>query len=137
MVCTAKRLERGAAAIEMALVLPVLILVLGGIIDFGRLFYTQIMLTNAAREGARAGIIAGGDPLCRARGAAGADCITGLGSYVPGWQTPQVTGVCPGASPTSYVEVETRAQFRYFFLNAIPGVTSPTTLTQKARMGCT
>lgn len=45
--------ERGAAAVEMAIVLPLLVLVLGGIIDFGRYFFSQVVLTNAAREGAR------------------------------------------------------------------------------------
>ena len=52
----ALRSERGAAAVEMALMLPVLILLIGGIVDFGRAYYTQIMLTNAAREGARAAV---------------------------------------------------------------------------------
>ena len=47
------RTERGAAAVELAIILPVLLLVIGGIIDFGRFFYTQIQVTNAAREGAR------------------------------------------------------------------------------------
>jgi hypothetical protein len=32
--------------------------------------------------------------------------------------------------------VTASASFRYFFLSAIPGITSPTTLTQRARMGC-
>lgn len=47
------RRERAAAAVEMALVLPLLLLMLGGIVDFGRFFYTQNLVVNAAREGAR------------------------------------------------------------------------------------
>jgi Flp pilus assembly pilin Flp len=50
----AGRGERGAAAVEFALVLPVLLLVIFGIIDFGRMLNAQITLTEAAREGARA-----------------------------------------------------------------------------------
>lgn len=45
--------DRGAAAVELALVLPLLLALLFGIFEFGRLFYTQIALSNAAREGAR------------------------------------------------------------------------------------
>jgi Flp pilus assembly protein TadG len=37
----------------MAIVLPLLLLILGGIVDLGRAFYGQIILSNAAREGAR------------------------------------------------------------------------------------
>ena len=43
----------GAAAVEMALLLPVLLLILFGIIDFGRALNTQIALTQASREGVR------------------------------------------------------------------------------------
>lgn len=46
-------LDRGAAAVEMALVLPLLLLVLFGLIDFGRAFNAQMQLTQAAREGVR------------------------------------------------------------------------------------
>ena len=49
----ANRSERGAAAVEMAIVLPLLLLLIAGIIDFGRLMFTQAEVTNAAREGAR------------------------------------------------------------------------------------
>lgn len=45
--------ERGAAAVEFALVAPVLILLLLGIFEFGRAFHTQTALSAAAREGAR------------------------------------------------------------------------------------
>lgn len=45
--------DRGAAAVEFALVLPLLLLVLFGLIDFGRALNAQITLTQAAREGVR------------------------------------------------------------------------------------
>lgn len=45
--------ERGAAAVEFALVLPVLIILLLGMVEFARVFNVQISLSNAAREGAR------------------------------------------------------------------------------------
>ena len=44
---------------EFALVLPVLLLIIFGIIDFGRMLYTKITLTEAAQVGARAGAISG------------------------------------------------------------------------------
>ncbi len=47
------RSERGAAAVEMALVLPVLLLLLLGIVEFGRAFQVQATLAAAAREGVR------------------------------------------------------------------------------------
>ncbi len=50
--------QRGAAAIEFAIVLPVLVLLLFGTIEFGLLLYNQQVITNASREGARAGIVA-------------------------------------------------------------------------------
>lgn len=43
--------------VEMALILPLLLLILMGTIEFGRIFHSYLLLTNASREGARAGII--------------------------------------------------------------------------------
>ncbi|MFQ4149952.1 TadE/TadG family type IV pilus assembly protein [Arthrobacter sp. LAPM80] len=45
--------ERGAAAVEFAFILPVLLLLVIGIMEFGFLFNQQISASNAAREGAR------------------------------------------------------------------------------------
>lgn len=51
------RLERGIATVEFALVLPILLMTLFGIIELGMAWYTKQVLTNASREGARAGIV--------------------------------------------------------------------------------
>lgn len=45
--------ERGQSAVEFALLLPVLMLVLFGMLDLGRLFFAAITIANAARVGAR------------------------------------------------------------------------------------
>lgn len=51
------RAEKGQAMVEFALVLPLLLALLCGIVDFGWLYYNQITLNNAAREGARYAVI--------------------------------------------------------------------------------
>jgi hypothetical protein len=50
------RSDRGQAIIEFALVLPILIILILGIMDFGIVLYDKAVITNASREGARAGI---------------------------------------------------------------------------------
>jgi Flp pilus assembly pilin Flp len=53
----ARRDEDGAAAVEFALLLPLLVLLLFGLIQFGLAFNTKIQATNAAREGARMAVV--------------------------------------------------------------------------------
>jgi Flp pilus assembly protein TadG len=48
------RSDRGAVAVEFALLLPILLTILLGILEFGLAYNAQITITNAAREGARA-----------------------------------------------------------------------------------
>jgi Flp pilus assembly protein TadG len=55
--------ERGAVAAEFALLLPVLLTILFGIIEFGMIMYGREVVTNASREGARAGIVQRVPPL--------------------------------------------------------------------------
>ena len=58
--CKSRRIaRRGAAAVEVAVVSPVLVLMVLGIIEFGRMSMVQQTITNAAREGAREAIIDG------------------------------------------------------------------------------
>jgi Flp pilus assembly protein TadG len=49
--------ERGAALLEAAITIPMLLLVAVGIFEFGRAFQTWQILTNAAREGARIAVL--------------------------------------------------------------------------------
>ena len=51
------RTARGQAVIEMALTLPLLLLVIFGIFDFGFMFQRYEVVTNAAREAARLGVL--------------------------------------------------------------------------------
>ncbi len=48
---------RGAAAVEFALLLPILLIILFGVIEFSIIMYDKHMITNASREGARQGIV--------------------------------------------------------------------------------
>lgn len=49
--------EKGQAMLEFALILPILLALVCGIIDFGWIFYHQSELNNCAREGARYAIV--------------------------------------------------------------------------------
>ncbi|MCX8067462.1 MAG: pilus assembly protein [Anaerolineae bacterium] len=46
------RKQRGQSLVEFALVLPLLILLLGGVLELGRLFFAYVAITDAAAEGA-------------------------------------------------------------------------------------
>jgi Flp pilus assembly protein TadG len=54
-----RRDQRGTALIEMALTLPLMLLVSAGIFEFGRAYQTWQVITNAAREGARIAVLPG------------------------------------------------------------------------------
>src|ERR1700758_4127008 len=54
-VCQKK--QAGVAAVEFAIVLPVLLLIIFAIVELGIALYDKAVITNASREGARAGIV--------------------------------------------------------------------------------
>ena len=104
------RADRGAAAVEFALVLPVLLLVLFGLIDFGRALNAQITLTQAAREGVRLAALQ--QPGAEDRTRAAAEPMTGL--------TVSVTA-CP-ASPAPTDDAVVLAQQNFTFITPIEGI---------------
>ena len=125
-----RRTDTGAAAVEFALVLPVLFLIIAGMVDLGRAMYTQVMLTNAAREGARVAITSApsGDIGTRAR--ASAPALTGM-------TVTAVTCSTPGTSAT----VTTRVDFDWILLRPALSVVGgggalPRNLSSDAEMRC-
>jgi Flp pilus assembly protein TadG len=61
------RNSRGQAMAEMAIVLPILILLLMGMVDLGRIFHSYLVITNASREGARKAVLGCTDIIIRER----------------------------------------------------------------------
>lgn len=54
---TWRNTEAGQSLVEFTMILPIFLLLLFGLVDFGRGFYSWMLLTNAAREGARAAAV--------------------------------------------------------------------------------
>ena len=126
--------ERGAAATEFALLLPVFLLILFGIIEFGMIMYGREVVTNAAREGARAGIVQG--PPKRTSG----DITTIANNYLTGTGVNQadVTFTPAGVGLASPNTLTVTAVYNYnFLIPYIPnvlGVPNPLVITTQAVM---
>jgi len=104
--------DRGAAAVEFAIVLPLFLVLVLGTIDFGYFFFVTEVMTNAAREGARAGSVADAsvrDPYADASKVAG-DYIKAAGLQTRVKKVdPVSTGVVSGGDSIQ-VEVTYYAQ---------------------------
>jgi Flp pilus assembly pilin Flp len=116
--------ERGAAAVEFALVLMLLVVLVGGIVDLGLAFNAQVSLTHAAREGVRVEAIGTGDPLAAAQNAFSAPGV--------GTPTPILIAGCPNSTNTARLTM--RATYNYVLLRVI-GLNT-VTLTSTGVMRC-
>jgi Flp pilus assembly protein TadG len=123
--------DRGAAAVEFALLLPLLLLIVFGIIDFGRAINAQITITQAAREGARA--MALGQPDWQTRTQAAA-----IGLNLPLGDVTDPAGTCPatgGAAAGDDAKVQVTYSFSFVTpISIIFGSTK--TLTAEGVMPC-
>lgn len=59
---TGKSGENGMALVEFALIVPFLVILLAGVLEFGRVLDAWVIVTNAAREGARYAALSGRSP---------------------------------------------------------------------------
>jgi Flp pilus assembly protein TadG len=128
------RSERGAELIEMAVVLPLLLAVMLGIVEFGFLFQRYVVLTNAAVEGARVRSLPGyldSDAIARVRAYAADSGIADAATSVTPVVTPTtVPGVGGGTWPAYRVTVS--HVYDYTFLRpafALLGGTSAASVT--------
>jgi Flp pilus assembly protein TadG len=100
-----RRDERGAALVEFAFVLPILILFMFGIVEFGRAYNARIELTSAVREGARA-VALGNDGVAATQ--------TGAPGLNPALTAAQISAnSCAGATPPLNATVTATYPFSY------------------------
>jgi Flp pilus assembly protein TadG len=125
------RTERGAQLVEFALVLPLLLLVVLAIADFGFMFQRYEVLTNAAREGARIAVLPGyTDADVQARVD---DYLTAGRVPVAGRGLTEVDDgavVVPGGTTITTRIVTVNYTYTYMFIGAIAGWFNATYGTQ-------
>jgi Flp pilus assembly protein TadG len=118
---TRLRGDSGAELVELAVVLPLLLILIAGIVDFGFLLQSFEVVSNAAREGARVGVLPGYNT---------ADIQGRVAQYVStagltGTPTTTVTSVTvtPGGGGASFPAVQVSVSYAYQFLFIKPMVT--------------
>ncbi|MEO8411999.1 MAG: TadE/TadG family type IV pilus assembly protein [Propionivibrio sp.] len=126
--------ERGAVAVEFALLLPVLLMILFGIIEFGMIMYGREVVTNASREGARAGIVqVSPKPTSGDITTIATNYLTGTGVNLS-----DVTISVAGAGGSSPATVTVTATYNYpWLIPYIPtvlGLPSPLPITMSTTM---
>ncbi|HUR23366.1 MAG TPA: TadE family protein [Acidimicrobiales bacterium] len=112
-----RRGERGAAVVEFALVLPILMMFVFGILEFGRGYNARIELTSAVRQGARTAALFGTSCPILPATQNFTDCVTtSVRDGAPGLTRSaiQVTPTaCPDASTGTNARVVATYPFRY------------------------
>ena len=134
--------ESGFSIIEVAMVLPVYILLLVGAVDFGRGYYMAIETSAAAEAGAMYGSQNSSDtsgmvsaalldandvPGMDAVGTYGCECSDGTAGSVNCTSVPSCS-----ANVVNYVQVDTSANYQPMF--ALPGIPTVMTLRGSSRM---
>ncbi len=117
------RSEKGAALLEAAITVPIILLICVGIFEFARAYQTWQVLTNAAREGARMAVITGSKD---------ADVTTRVRNYMkagalPHYDTASVTVVrgvaLTGADTASEIKID--YPFQFMVLNPVVRLVTP------------
>ena len=149
------RTDAGGALVELALVMPVLVLIFVGTIDFGRVFYTSQALTDSARAGVQYGAkspASTGDytgmqttaenatntPGITAVATRKCQCATDSGTFSPttppdDCTSPAATS-CPGAHLVVTVTVTTSKTFTTIMSGGLPGFMQSMSLSRSATM---
>ena len=117
--------ERGAAAVEFAILLPLLLMLVLGTIEFGRAYNAQITLTNAARDGVR--VMAIGNDPAGAKSAA-QNAAASVSSTIPTSDITLSTTACSSGSQVTLTIT--------YSLSTITGIAGPFPMTGKGVMLC-
>jgi Flp pilus assembly protein TadG len=118
------RNQGGAALLEAAITIPIILLISVGIFEFGRAYQTWQVLTNAAREGARLAVINGStdaDVTTRVRNYMQAGS---LDNYSTATITIQRGVVLTGPDTASKIQID--YPFQFMVLNPVVRLVAPT-----------
>jgi Flp pilus assembly protein TadG len=130
---TAEKKSRGQALIEFTLLLPLILILVGGLTDVGLAFFVSTSMENAVREGARLRATGVADVTTQVR-----DRIYAHGMFTGGTggiavtQPPAVAEITACSDQQSSVSVTASGQYNYMFLNLV-GISS-TTMSRTATM---
>lgn len=137
-----RRDQGGNTAVEFAFLVPLLLLLVSGLIDFGRAFFTTMELENSARAGAQYAIVHGADNLTTienvvygASSVAPADLTVNATTYCgcpDGTVQPCTGGDCGGFTPGTFVSIV--AQTNYTPLFPFRDAARPVTITGTAQI---
>ncbi|WP_026535846.1 TadE family protein [Arthrobacter sp. H14] len=117
--------ERGAVAVEFAILLPVLLMLVMGIMEFGRAYNAQISLTQAAREGVRVMAISNNPTAAKTAAKNAAPSLN------PSLSASNITISPAACTPGTQATVTIT-----YSLDTITGIAGPFTLTGKGVMLC-
>jgi Flp pilus assembly protein TadG len=121
--------ERGAALLEAAITIPLILLISVGIFEFGRAYQTEQVLTNAAREGARLAVL---------EGPTDAEIRTRVNSYLSGGglatlsdSNIQVNRLVPfnGSATVTASQITITYPFQFMVLNPVVRLVVPKSTT--------
>lgn len=119
--------DAGAAAVEFAIIAPILLIMVFGIIDFGRMFNAQLVINEAAREGVRSAAFSGkANGVNMAKEAAQPYSL----------KEPVVTDCSDLDTEAAQVALETEFKYATPLPVFVPGLPKSFTISGKATMQC-
>ncbi len=140
--------DRGSALVELAVTLPLLVLLVVGVADFARVFHVSMALTNAARAGAQYGSQNNkhtdtANMVTTATAAAGTvpitavasylcECATDAGTFTATSPANNCSATCAGGHLAIQVTVTTTSTFNT--ISQFPGIPHTLTMTRSASL---
>lgn len=103
---TMRTSRKGGAAIEFALVLPVLLFLVFGIVEYGWIFFQQANVLSAAREGVRLGVTVAQTASPDPASTASTRAVAVLNQYGMDGATATITATNSGTSPQETLTVD-------------------------------
>jgi hypothetical protein len=141
--------KKGAAMVELVMTLPLLLIVLFAICEFGFILYNKAMITNSSREGARSGIVyranvtnGNYDPYTAADIQGVVNTYLNNGDFLIPPAAPSITlpdGICTEfpQNPRPSLRVKVEYTYPYFVLpNLVTSITGPIILRGESIMRC-